>query len=89
MNWRNRLLVMTAGLLLGPLLFSAEEITVQASERENFDFPSTGIAEVLDPSVFTSDTSVEVQTSLNINEKFEAEQERMEQELTILMCRMH
>lgn len=83
MNWRNRLLVLAAGFILSPLLFSAEEITVQASERENYDFPSTGIAEVLDPSVLTSDTSVEVQTSLDINEKFEAEQERMEQELTM------
>lgn len=83
MNRRNRLLVLAAGFLLIPLLFLAEEITVQASERENYDFPSTGIAEVLDPSVLTSDTSVEVQTSLDINEKFEAEQERMEQELTM------
>ena len=83
MNRRNRLLVMAAGLFLIPLLFLAEEITVQASERENYDFPSTGIAEVLDPNVFTSDTNVEVQTSLDINEKFEAEQERMEHELTM------
>lgn len=87
MNRRNKLLVMTAGFLLIPLLFSAEEITVQASERESYDFPSTGIAEVLDPSVFTSDSSytIEEQSSLNldINEKFEAERERMEQELTM------
>lgn len=87
MNRRNKLLVMTVGFLLSPLLFSAEEITVQASERESYDFPSTGIAEVLDPSVFTSDRSytIEEQSSLNldINEKFEAERERMEQELTM------
>lgn len=83
MNRRNRLLVMAAGFLLSLYLFSAGEITVQAGERESYDFLSTGIAEVLDPSVFTSDTNVEEQTSLNINEKFEAEQERMEQELTM------
>ncbi len=83
MNRRNRLLVMAAGFLLSLYLFSAGEITVQAGERESCDFLSTGIAEVLDPSVFTSDTNVEEQTSLNINEKFEAEQERMEQELTM------
>lgn len=90
MNRRNRLLVMTAGFLLSPLLFSAEEITVQAGERAGYDFPSTGIAEVLDPSALTSDSSdtsvdTEEQSSLNlnINEKFEAEQERMEQELTM------
>lgn len=81
---------MTAGFLLGPLLFSAEEITVQAGERGNYDFPSTGIAEILDPSVFTSDssnTSVDAEEqsnlNLNINEKFEAERERMEEELTM------
>ena len=83
MNRRNRLLVVTVGFLLSPLWYPAGEITVQASERENYEFPSTGIAEVLDPSVLTSDTSVEVQTCLDINEKFEAEQERMEQELTM------
>lgn len=87
MNRRNRLLVMTVGFFLSPLLFSAEEITVQASEKESYDFPSTGIAEVLDPSVFTNDSSytIEEQSSLNldINEKFEAERERMEQELTM------
>lgn len=83
MNRRNRLLMTAAGLLLAPFLFLAEEITVQAGEKENYDFPSAGIAEVLNPSVITEHTNVEVQTSLNINEKFEAEQERMEQELTM------
>lgn len=84
MNRRNRLLVIAAGFLFISFLFLAEEITVQASEKENYDFPSTGIAEVLNPSVITEHTNVEVQTtSLNINEKFEAEQERMEQELTM------
>lgn len=90
MNRRNRLLTMVAGFLLSLLLFSAEEITVQAGEKAGYDFPSTGIAEVLDPGVFTSDSSdisvdAEEQSglNLNINEKFEAEQERMEQELTM------
>lgn len=83
MNRRNRLLMVAAGLFLCPYLFAAEEITVQASEKGGYDFPSTGIAEVLNPSVFADHTDVEVQTSLDINEKFEAEQERMEQELTM------
>jgi len=83
MNRRNRLLVMAAGFLLSLYLFSAEEITVQAGEKENYDFLSTGIAEILDPSIVSSDTNVEEQTSLNINEKFEAERERMEEELTM------
>lgn len=85
MNRRKRLLTIVAGILLIPFLFLAEEITVHANEKESYDFPSTGIAEVLNPNVLTDDhpSVVEVQTSLNINEKFEAEQERMEQELTM------
>lgn len=86
MNRRNRLLVTAMGFLLSLCLFAAEEVTVQAGEKESYDFLSTGIAEVLDPSVFTNDTSdanMEEQTSLNINEKFEAERERMEEELTM------
>lgn len=85
MNRKFRLFVLVIGILLIPILFLAEEITVCATEKENYDFPSTGIAEVLNPNVLTDGyTNVtEVQTSLNINEKFEAEQERMEQELTM------
>lgn len=84
MNRRNRLLAGVMGFLLISFLFLAEEITVHANEKETYDFPSTGIAEVLNPNVLTDNyTDVEVQTSLNINEKFEAEQERMEQELTM------
>lgn len=85
MNWKFRLFVLVIGILLIPILFLAEEITVCATEKENYDFPSTGIAEILNPNVLTDGyTNVtEVQTSLNINEKFEAEQERMEQELTM------
>lgn len=86
MNRRNRLLVTAMGFLLSLCLFAAEEVTVQAGEKEGYDFLSTGIAEVLDPSVLTNDTSdanMEEQTSLNINEKFEAERERMEEELTM------
>ncbi len=86
MKRRNRLLVTAMGFLLSLCLFAAEEVTVQAGEKEGYDFLSTGIAEVLDPSVLTNDTSdanMEEQTSLNINEKFEAERERMEEELTM------
>ena len=82
MNRRNRLL-MAAGLLLGLLLSSAEEITGHAGNKEGYDFPCAGVAEVLDPRALSSDTPVEEQENLNINEKFEAEKERMEQELTM------
>ena len=83
MNRRNRLLVVVAGIFMSLLLLSAEEITVHASEKEGYDFLCSGVAEVLDPSALSSDTPVEEQESLNINEKFEAEKKRMEQELTM------
>lgn len=83
MNRRNRLLATVAGLLMPLLFLSAEEITVQASEKEGYDFSSAGIAEVLDPSALSNEESIEEKEDLNINEKFEAEKTRMEQELTM------
>lgn len=83
MNRRNRLLMMVVGLFLSLLLASAEEITVHAGNKEGYDFLCSGVAEVLDPSALSSDTPVEEQEELNINEKFEAEKERMEAELTM------
>ncbi len=83
MNRRNRLLAEVAGLIIFLCFLSAEEITVQASEKEGYDFSSTGIAEVLDPSALSSDEPIEEQEALNINQKFEAEKQRMEQELTM------
>lgn len=83
MNRRNRLLIAATGLFTSLLLASAEEITVHAGEKEGYDFLCSGVAEVLNPSALSSDTPVEEQEALNINEKFEAEKERMEQELTM------
>ena len=83
MNRRNRLLATVVGVIMSLLFLSAEEITVQASEKEGYDFSSVGIAEVLDPSALSSETPIEEQEDLNINEKFEAEKQRMEEELTM------
>lgn len=83
MNRRNRLLVTVAGLMMTLLFLSAEEITVQASEKEGYDFSSAGVADVLDPSALSNEEPIEEQENLNINQKFEAEKARMEQELTM------
>ncbi len=83
MNRRNRLLATVAGFVITLLFLSAGEITVQASEKEGYDFSSAGVAAVLDPSALSSEEPIEEQENLNINEKFEAEKERMEQELTM------
>lgn len=83
MNRRNRLLVTVAGFLTVLLFLSAEEITVQANERQEEDIFSAGVAELLSPSSFSSEEPVEEEEELNIDEKFEAEKERMEHELTM------
>ncbi len=83
MNRRNRLSKLAAGLLLSLVLVMAEEITVQAAEKEEYDFLSSGIAEVLDPGALTNEAPVKEQTEPDINEKFENEKARMEKELTM------
>lgn len=83
MNRRKILPHVAAGIFMSLLFLLAEEITVQASEKEGHNFLSSGVAEILDPSALSNDAPVQSQTSLDINEKFEAEKERMEQELTM------
>lgn len=83
MNRRKILPHVAAGIFVSLLFLLAEEITVQASEKEGHNFLSSGVAEILDPSALSNDVPVQSQTSLDINEKFEAEKERMEQELTM------
>lgn len=83
MNRRKILPHVAAGIFVSLLFLLAEEITVQASEKEGHNFLSSGVAEILDPSALSNDAPVQNQTSLDINEKFEAEKERMEQELTM------
>lgn len=82
MNWRNRLLAAAAYFMAVLLFISAGGITVQA--KEGYDFLSVGVAEVLDPSDYNFDEDgTEKERKKNIDEKFEAEKDRMEQELTM------
>lgn len=84
MNRRNKLPVLAMGLLFGLCFFMAEKLTVQAAgEKEGYDFLSSGVATVLDPSAFSTEAEVEEQEELNIYQKFGAEKERMEAELTM------
>lgn len=83
MNRRSRLLCPAAVLLCILFVVAAGEITVQAAEREEYDFPTSGVAEVLDPGALSSDTPIEEEVELTINEKFESEKERMEAELAM------
>lgn len=83
MNRRNRLPAYTAGLVLFLFVAAAEEITVQAVEKEEYDFMSSGVAEILNPGAISTDASLEEEEELNISQKFEAERARMEEELTM------
>lgn len=83
MNRRNRLLVTAAGMIMLLLFLSAEEITVQANDKEGYDFANAGIAAVLDPGALSNESPIAEQENLNINQKFEAEKARMEEELTM------
>ena len=69
MNRRNRLSCAVAGLLFGLMLMLTEEITVQAAEKEEYDFLSIGIAEVLDPGAITNEAPIEEKNSPDIDEK--------------------
>lgn len=83
MNRRNKLLVTVAGLLTILFFLSAEEITVQASEKQEEDIFTAGVAELFNPSSYSSEEPVEEEEELDLDGKFEAEKERMEQELTM------
>lgn len=86
MNRRNRLLAAVAGFFISLYFLTAGEITVQAHEREGYDFLSAGAADIFGAGAFNSETPRKEQpkqTELNLDEKFEAEKERMEQELTM------
>lgn len=83
MNRRKMLLVCLAGICgcIGVLL--TEEITVHAGEKEGYDFLSSGVAAVLDPSDLTVEEPINEHHELTIHEKFEAEQKRMAKELAM------
>ncbi len=72
-----------AGFMAVLFFFSAGGIDTLASEKTGYDFLSSGIAEVLDPSALSNEAPVKEQREMNLDEKFEAEKERMEQELTM------
>lgn len=83
MKRRNWLIVLATALLFVLNGLAAETITVFAAEKGEYAFPSAGVAEVLDPGAISSETPVEEEKALNINDKFENEKERMEKELVM------
>ena len=85
MNGRRKLSMMAAGLALILFFSLAESITVSASEEKGgHDFLSVGVAEILTPAAQSVEEKTQQEPQeLGLDEKFEAEKERMEQELTM------
>ena len=79
----NRLFLLTAAFLFVLCVSAATALPAHAAEKEGYEFPSAGVAQVLDPGAISTDTPVKEEKALNINEKFENEKERMEKELAM------
>lgn len=84
MNQSSRIMSIMTGFVIILFFFSAMEIDAHAGERDSYDFPNAGVAEVLSPGALGSEEPMEEQAELDINGKFEAEKARMEQELTMV-----
>ncbi len=79
----NRLFVFSAAFLFVLCVSAATALPAHAAEKEGYEFPSAGVAQILDPGAISTDTPVKEEKALNINEKFENEKERMEKELAM------
>lgn len=89
MNLRSRGFVLYGGVMILAFLFIAEEITVHATESSVPDTMNAGVATILDPSAYSSESLENItdkdanQKQLNINEKFDRAKERLNSELTM------
>ena len=79
----NRLFLLTAAFLFVLCVSAATALPAHAAEKEGYEFPSAGVAQILDPGAISTDTPVKEEKALNINEKFENEKARMEKELAM------
>lgn len=79
----NRLFLLTAAFLFVLCVFAVTGLNIHAAEKEEYQFPSAGVAQILDPGAISTDTPVKEEKALNINEKFENEKARMEKELAM------
>ena len=79
----NRLFLLTAAFLFVLCVSAATALPAHAAEKEGYEFPSAGVAQILEPGAISTDTPVKEEKALNINEKFENEKERMEKELAM------
>lgn len=81
---RNQLIRVPAIVVLGVIVWMADNVTADASEKNGYDFPNAGIATVISPSSLEIEETEEgKETKLNINEKFDKEKERMLDQLVM------
>ena len=81
---RKWLYVLCMAVMLFPVCFALLSVRTEAAEKkEEYEFLSSGVSEVLDPNALSNDSPVEEEEALNINQKFENEKERMEKELVM------
>ncbi len=81
---RNQLIRVPAIVVLGVIVWMADNVTADASEKNGYDFPNAGIAAVISPSSLEiEETEAGKETKLNINEKFDKEKERMLDQLVM------
>ena len=66
----NRLFLLTAAFLFVLCVSAATALPAHAAEKEGYEFPSAGVAQILDPGAISTDTPVKEEKALNINEKF-------------------
>jgi len=81
---RKQLYFLYAAVVVFLTCFFLISMRSQAAEKkEEYEFPASGVAEVLDPSALSNNAPVEEEKELNINQKFENEKARMERELAM------
>ena len=81
---RNQLIRVPAIVVLGVIVWMADNVTADASEKNGYDFPNAGIATVISPSSLEIEETEEgKEMKLNINEKFDKEKERMLDQLVM------
>ena len=77
-------LPVTASIILAATILTVTEaVNTLAVEKNGYDFPSSGVATVLNPSSFEIETVEETSKELDIYEKFDIQREHLTKELAM------
>ena len=83
MNRLRRQLTVTATIGVMVALWITESVVAVAVDKNGYDFPNSGVATVLSPSSLEIETKSDDEAELNIQDKFDAEENRMITELAM------